>query len=348
MATGGSNAPDDDNDPQKTRVEAVGVEGGGQVLAAMREDGAAIDPMDLVAKIEGAEPTAYAALASQWHDLSIGQLRRALTAWLRDAGIEDAEHDSRRILETVLKPYQLNAVLNASTAAAWSIPSEVAEMAVRRAAREPLSQIIGSVGFWTLDLIVTRDVLTPRSDTETVVEAALACLPDRAAPWRILDIATGSGAIALALLSELPNATAIATDISAAALEIAKANAARNGLSGRIAFHQTSWADGVDGPFDLLVSNPPYIAPEVIDTLAPEVRDFEPRLALDGGREGLEPYPHLLREVRRLLVPGGHAFLEIGYDQGAPALALAGAAGFEAARILTDLAGRDRVLAVHN
>lgn len=348
MATGGSDAPDDDNDPQKTRVEAVDVEGGGQVLIAMQRDGSPIDPMDLVAKIEGAEPTAYAALASQWCDLSIGQLRRALTAWLREAGIEDAEHDSRRILEAVLKPYQLNAILDASAPAAWSIPSEVAEMAVRRAAREPLSQIIGSVGFWTLDLIVTRDVLTPRPDTETVVEAALASLPDRAAPWRILDIATGSGAIALALLSELPNATAIATDISAAALKVAKANAARNGLEGRITFTRTSWADGVEGPFDLLVSNPPYIAPEVIETLEPEVRTFEPRLALDGGKDGLEPYPHLIAEARRLLAPGAGAFFEIGHDQGKAALALAQAAGVTAPRILADLAGRDRVLAFAN
>ncbi|WP_439633151.1 peptide chain release factor N(5)-glutamine methyltransferase [Glycocaulis sp.] len=348
MASAGSDEPDDDNEPGKVRVEVVDVEGGGQVLIAVRRDGSPIDPMDLVAKIEGAEPTAYAALAAQWHDLSIGQLRRALTAWLREAGIEDAEHDSRRILETVLKPYQLNAVLDASTPAAWSIPSEVAEMAVRRAAREPLSQIIGSVGFWTLDLIVTRDVLTPRPDTETLVRAALGRITDRSAPLKILDIATGSGAIALALLSELPNAHAVATDISPAALEIAKANAARNQLSGRVRFLETGWADGVEGRFDLLVSNPPYIAPEVIATLEPEVRDFEPLLALDGGQGGLAPYPHLLNEARRLLNPGGHALFEIGHDQGAPVLELARAAGFGSARILADLAGHDRVLAVHN
>lgn len=273
---------------------------------------------------------------------------KTATARLAAAGIEDARDEARALLRHALGLDAAGMLARGAEALSEEEAACFDALIVRRAAREPLSQIIGSVGFWTLDLIVTRDVLTPRSDTETVVEAALACLPDRAAPWRILDIATGSGAIALALLSELPNASAIATDISAAALEIAKANAARNGLSGRIAFHQTSWADGLDGPFDLLVSNPPYIAPDVIDTLAPEVRDFEPRLALDGGRDGLEPYPHLLREVRRLLVPGGHAFLEIGYDQGAAALALAGAAGFEAARVLTDLAGRDRVLAVHN
>ena len=273
---------------------------------------------------------------------------KTATQRLAAAGIEDARDEARALLRHALGLDAAGILARGAEALSEEEAARFDALIVRRAAREPLSQIIGSVGFWTLDLIVTRDVLTPRSDTETVVEAALACLPDRAAPWRILDIATGSGAIALALLSELPNATAIATDISAAALEIAKANAARNGLSGRIAFHQTSWADGLDGPFDLLVSNPPYIAPDVIDTLAPEVRDFEPRLALDGGKDGLEPYPHLIAEARRLLAPGAGAFFEIGHDQGKAALALAQAAGVTAPRILADLAGRDRVLAFAN
>jgi release factor glutamine methyltransferase len=344
LATGGSDAPDEDNDPQKIRVEAVDVEAGGQILIATREDGSPIDPKDLVARINRVEPPAHAALALQWFDMTIGQLRRAVTAWLREAGINDAEHDSRRILEAVLEPYELNPVLNASTPAAWTIPSEVAQMAMRRAAREPLSHIIGSVGFWTLDLIVTRDVLTPRPDTETVVEAALAAVTDRNAPLEILDIATGSGAIALALLSELPNARAVATDLSAPALAVARANAARNALAGRVRFVETSWADGVDGPFDLLVSNPPYIASAVIGTLEPEVKDFEPRLALDGGPDGLAPYPHLFAEARRLLKPGGTGVFEIGFDQGEAALVLAGRAGVRSATLKRDLGGRDRAV----
>lgn len=214
----------------------------------------------------------------------------------------------------------------------------------RRAAREPLSHIVGSVGFWTLDLIVTRDVLTPRPDTETVVEAALAAVPDRSAPLEILDIATGSGAIALALLSELPRARAVATDLSPAALAVARENAARNALTDRITFMETCWADGVDGPFDLLVSNPPYIASAVIDTLEPEVRDHEPRMTLDGGPDGLGPYSHLFSEARRLLKPGATAVFEIGYDQGEAALALARAAGFESAVLRRDLGGNDRAI----
>ena len=279
----------------------------------------------------------------------IPTLLKAATTRLAAAGIEDAREDARALLRHALG-------LDAAGMIARGVTAPLSEgeaarfeaLIARREAREPLSQIIGSVGFWTLDLIVTRDVLTPRSDTETLVRAALGRITDRSAPLKILDIATGSGAIALALLSELPNAHAVATDISPAALEIAKANAARNQLSGRIRFLETGWADGVDGPFDLLVSNPPYIAPEVIATLEPEVRDFEPLLALDGGQGGLAPYPHLLNEARRLLNPGGHALFEIGHDQGAPVLELARAAGFRTARRLADLAGHDRVLAVHN
>ena len=272
----------------------------------------------------------------------------AATARLAAAGIEDARDEAKRLLRHALGLDAAGMLSRGDRGLSEDEAARFEALVARREAREPLSQIIGSVGFWTLDLIVTRDVLTPRPDTEAVVEAALASLPDRAAPWRILDIATGSGAIALALLSELPNANAIATDISAAALKVAKANAARNGLEGRIAFTRTSWADGVEGPFDLLVSNPPYIAPEVIETLEPEVRTFEPRLALDGGKDGLEPYPHLIAEARRLLAPGAGAFFEIGHDQGKAALALAQAAGVTAPRILADLAGRDRVLAFAN
>lgn len=272
----------------------------------------------------------------------------AATERLAASGIEDARDEARRLLRHALGLDAAGMLSRGDKALSETEAARFEALVARRAAREPLSQIIGSVGFWTLGLIVTRDVLTPRPDTETVVEAALASLPDRSAPWRILDIATGSGAIALALLSELPNATAIATDISAAALEIAKANAARNHLEERIAFLETSWADGVEGPFDLLVSNPPYIAPEVIETLEPEVRTFEPRLALDGGKDGLEPYPHLIAEARRLLAPGAGAFFEIGHDQGKAALAFAQAAGVTAPRILADLAGRDRVLAFAN
>jgi release factor glutamine methyltransferase len=271
-------------------------------------------------------------------------LLSAASVRLAAAGIEEAREDARLLLRHALGLDAGEMIARGQEPLSEEEAARFEALIARRAAREPLSQIIGSVGFWTLDLIVTRDVLTPRSDTETLVRAALDTIGDRKAPLRILDIATGSGAIALALLRELPRASAIATDLSAPALSVARQNAAHTGLAARITFHETSWADGIDGPFDLVVCNPPYIAPEVIEGLDPEVKDHEPRLALDGGAAGLEPYPHLLAEARRLLAQGGTALFEIGYDQGARALSLAHAAGFAEARILPDLAGRDRVL----
>lgn len=263
---------------------------------------------------------------------------------LAEAGIGEAAFEARQIVmhALALSRSELTADPEAQVDEAGLAALDAA--LARREAREPLSQILGNQPFWTLDLKVTRDVLTPRADTETIVEAALATLADRSAPVRILDIATGSGAIALALLSELKNAQAIATDISAAALAIARENALRYGLEDRVRFKETRWADGVEGAFDLVVSNPPYIASTVIDTLEPEVRQFEPRLALDGGPDGLDPYPHLFAEAKRLLTPGGTGVFEIGYDQGEAALAIARAADARSVEVRRDLGGQDRAV----
>jgi len=160
---------------------------------------------------------------------------------------------------------------------------------------------------------------------------------------RILDIATGSGTIILALLSEYPNAIGVATDLSEAALKVAQENAGLTGLADRVTFRHQSWAEGLEGPFELVVSNPPYIAASVIETLEPEVRTYEPRMALEGGETGFEPYPHLFEEAARLLSPGGLALFEIGYDQGEMALGAAARAGAKQASIIKDLAGNDRV-----
>lgn len=271
---------------------------------------------------------------------------RAAADRLAAAGLDDPRDEARRLLAAAgpLSSTELITALEVDQPDDEAIRLEA--FVARRAAREPLSHMLGTVGFWTLDLRVTPDVLTPRADTETIVEAALAAVPDRQAPLQIIDIATGSGAIALALLSELPNARALATDLSEPALAIARENGALTGLAERIAFVETSWADGLDGPFDLVVSNPPYIASGVIETLEPEVKDHEPRLALDGGADGLGPYPHLLAEAKRLLAPGGTAVFEIGYDQGEAALALARDAQALQASLRRDLAGRHRALIV--
>lgn len=271
---------------------------------------------------------------------------RSAVERLSAAGLEDAADEARRLLLAAsdLSPARL------LTEMTQPMPSEEREQfdafVARREQREPLSHILGVQPFWTLELKVTRDVLTPRADTETVIEAALAAFPDRSAPLRMLDIATGSGAIILALLSEFPNASGLATDLSEAALKVAAENAARTQLTDRVRFQSGNWADGVSGAFDLVVSNPPYIATDVLETLEPEVRVFEPRLALDGGVTGFGPYPHLFAEAARLLKPGGLALFEIGYDQGALARQAARDASAKEVSILKDLAGNDRVISL--
>lgn len=270
----------------------------------------------------------------------------AAAARLAAAGVEDSRDEARRLLQHALDLTSAQMITGLSEAMTDQDAARFDAVLARRAAREPLSQILGRQGFWTLDLAVTADVLTPRADTETLVEAALAAFPEREAPLRVLDIATGSGAILLAVLDERPRATGVGTDLSAAALAVAAENARRCALADRAAFVRTCWADGLTGQFDLVISNPPYIASAVIETLDPEVRDHEPRLALDGGPDGLGPYPHLFAEARRLLAPGGLAVFEIGYDQGEAALALAREAGAFQAVLRRDLAGRNRAVLV--
>jgi release factor glutamine methyltransferase len=215
----------------------------------------------------------------------------------------------------------------------------------RREHREPVSHILGRKGFWKIMLGVTPDVLTPRPDTETVVEYALRDFPEHA-PWSVLDLGVGSGAILLALLAERPAAKGLGVDVSEEALAVARDNAASLGLAGRVALLRSDWTTGLgDETFDLVVSNPPYIATEVIETLEPEVRDHEPRIALEGGPDGLSHYRTLAPEILRVLKPGGRFAVEIGYDQKVAVEALFREAGASSITTIKDLADRDRVVA---
>ena len=215
----------------------------------------------------------------------------------------------------------------------------------RREHREPVSHILGRKGFWKIMLNVTPDVLTPRPDTETVVEWVLRDFPEQAA-WSILDLGVGSGAILLSILAERPAAHGLGVDVSEEALAVARDNAAHLGLAGRMALIRGDWTEGLgENSFDLVVSNPPYIASEIIETLEPEVRDHEPRLALEGGPDGLMHYRRLAPEILRVLKPGGRFAVEIGYDQKEPVEALFREAGAAALQTLRDLGDRDRVVA---
>jgi release factor glutamine methyltransferase len=200
----------------------------------------------------------------------------------------------------------------------------------RRLAGEPVARILGSKEFWGLPFKLSAETLVPRPDTETIVEATLEILraEDRAqARLRIADLGTGSGAILLALLTELPDATGIGTDLSTAALGTAKTNAQYLGLASRADFIVSDYADALSGTFDLIVSNPPYIRSADIAGLAPEVRDHDPHLALDGGRDGLEAYRRIAPQAARLLSPGGLLVLEIGQGQDDDVARLVAAAG---------------------
>ena len=193
-------------------------------------------------------------------------------------------------------------------------------------------------------LAVNADVLTPRPETEVIVDYVLKQFPEQMA-FDILDLGVGSGAIILSILAERPAAKGLATDISDEALAVARENASNLGLAGRVAFARGDWTAGLqDASFDVIVSNPPYIASEVIETLEPEVRHFDPRLALDGGPDGLDAYRHLAPEIMRVLKPGGLFAVEIGYDQKDQVEALFNEAGGSDVWTIKDLSTNDRVV----
>ncbi|MBM3561378.1 MAG: peptide chain release factor N(5)-glutamine methyltransferase, partial [Alphaproteobacteria bacterium] len=221
---------------------------------------------------------------------------------------------------------------------------DYAHLVGRRVAREPAAHLFGRAGFWTLDLAVDARVLVPRADSETLVEALLEARPSgrAGAPLRVLDLGTGSGCLALALAREWPGAGIDAVDASVEALAVARANAVRCDLDGRVAWRLGDWGRGLPGPYDVVVSNPPYIPSSEIAGLAPEVACYEPWMALDGGPDGLDGYRALLPDLGRLLVPGGLAALEVGAGQAAAVEALAVATGLKAAGRRRDLAGHDR------
>jgi release factor glutamine methyltransferase len=265
----------------------------------------------------------------------------------RLAGIEQPEVDARILIGHALHLGRAQILSQSDRVLEAREVSAINALAARRLRREPVSRILGRREFWSLPLDVSPDVLDPRPETETVVEAALDFVTRgglRAEKLRVLDIGTGSGALLLALLSELPNAIGTATDVSVPALDIARGNAERNRLNTRATFVACNMADGVQGPFDLIVSNPPYIARAEIATLAPEVRDYDPALALDGGADGLDAYRLIANDARRLLAQGGRLFVELGVGQESAVRSLFANAGLNSGDARPDLAGIPRVL----
>jgi len=255
--------------------------------------------------------------------------RRALAKKLHAAGIDSAELDARLLMGAALQLDLTGLITSISRRLATSETLALDGFARRRIAGEPVARILGWKEFWGLPLKLSASTLVPRPDTETVVEAALenarGLAPDR--PLRIADIGTGSGAILLALLHELPHAFGIGTDISPEALRTARSNAVNLKLSSRAAFVACDYAAALSDAFDLVVSNPPYVRSSDIAGLATEVRDHDPRPALDGGADGLAAYRALIPQAEALMRPGGALVVEAGHGQSSDIESLMTAAG---------------------
>ena len=273
-----------------------------------------------------------------------------LTAWtgardrLKAAQIDSPVIDARILVEAACDATRTDIITDPYRAVT---PEQMATLSAyldRRQRREPVARIIGRKGFWKIMLNVDSNVLIPRPDTEVVVDMALKSTGEADA-LRILDLGVGSGAIILSILAERPGATGLGIDVSEEALAVARENASQLGLEGRLALLRGDWTWGLaDGEFDIVVSNPPYIASDEIETLEPEVKHHEPRLALDGGPDGLDAYRVLAPEILRVLKPGGLFLVEIGWTQAEAVTALFKAAGASDLTTVKDLADRDRVV----
>jgi release factor glutamine methyltransferase len=272
---------------------------------------------------------------------NLGALYKEIKTIFKNAGFGTPELDAKLLIsfalggspnDVLLKPDTLvttNAVLNDAVA--------------RRLQHEPVSKIIGMRGFYGLEFEVNANVLDPRADTETIVDTARQFMNQQT---KILDICTGTGCIPLALLSVFSNATALAVDISDDALSIAQRNAVRLGYDARITFKQSDWLENVEGVFDLITCNPPYIPTADIESLDKTVRDYDPILALDGGDDGLNPYRILFPQILNFLKMDGTALFEIGINQAHDVSRIAADAGLYVTKIVRDLGGIERVVCV--
>ena len=310
---------------------------------------------------------------------------------MREAGFDSAVLDAKRLTAFVLGLSDLEIATREGETVDAAGAARVAEVLQRRLAGESVARIIGEREFYGLGFALNAATLEPRPETEMLVDLAVKALP---VGGRLLDLGTGTGAIAISVLVHRDDATAVATDLSVLALEAARGNAGRHGVEGRLTLLQGSWFEALNSAgssrnvpsslrgqgqgkgftvsartgnldpspnpagrplpsgerwaFDLIVSNPPYITSAVVETLAPEVRDFDPRLALDGGPDGLAPYRIIADEAGEWLAPGGLVMVEIGYDQGVAVSGLFIAAGFVDVAVHRDLAGLDRVVVGHH
>lgn len=273
---------------------------------------------------------------------TVGVLLARGAATLAAAAVETSRLDARLLLSHATGEPVERLVAWPERSVSDREAQAFAVLVARRAGREPLAQIVGCREFWSLPFLATRDTLAPRPDSEAVIEAALRLFPDRKSELRILDLGTGTGCLLLALLSEYPAATGVGTDLSDAAARVAARNASALGYADRSTILVSAWDDVVAGEFDLIVSNPPYIATAELDGLSAEIRRFEPRLALDGGADGLDAYRALAPRLYRRLRPAGYAVLEVGFGQADAVDLILRNAGLATRGRQRDLSGTDR------
>ncbi|RVD49606.1 MAG: peptide chain release factor N(5)-glutamine methyltransferase [Mesorhizobium sp.] len=274
-------------------------------------------------------------------------LLRKARARLAAAGVDDPALDARLIVEHYSGTTRTQAIADPERMIEANAIAAIDDALRRRAGGEPVHRILGYREFYSLRLMLSPETLEPRPDTETLVEAVLPfvkAVAAREGVCHILDLGTGTGAIALALLSVVPAATATGVDISAGALAMAARNAGQFGLGGRFTTVQSNWFEKVSGRYHVIAANPPYIPSQDIGNLQDEVRDFDPRLALDGGVDGLNPYRIIAAEAARFLEAEGRIAVEIGHTQSNDVNDIFGAAGYAGGELFSDLGGNDRVL----
>ena len=274
--------------------------------------------------------------------MRIGALLAEAASRLADAGIDGAPREARLLLQEAAGVPVATQVAFPERELETAALANVRALVARRARREPMAHILGRREFWSLSFKVTPDTLDPRPDSEALVQAVLDRIEDRSAPLRLLDFGTGTGCLLLALLHELPNATGLGIDASVPALAVAGENARMLGLALRATFQSGDWDEDLAPPVDVVLSNPPYIRTGDIAALQPEVAGFEPRMALDGGSDGLAAYRRLVPAAARLLAPGGFAAFEVGLGQHDSVIALGRAAGLRHLATAPDLAAIPR------
>lgn len=272
--------------------------------------------------------------------------KRGVIKTLRDAGVETPEIDARLIIEAVTGWTRSDMILNANETIpnAWVQCAEVYMQ--RRISGEPIDHILGYREFYGRRFDISKAVLSPRPETEELVSLTLGLMNGVERP-RILDLGTGSGAIIITLLAEHPGATGFGVDTSKEALNLARQNAETHKVCDRLTLFQGDWFEPVTGTYDIIVSNPPYITDADMEGLASEVRQFDPDIALRGGRDGLQAYRTILQHAREHLVPGGCLVFEIGYDQAESVPGLLAEAGFNHIEVKKDLSGHDRIVSAY-